>query len=545
MSGAAAVGLRELLVASRRWTPFLVRLGYLGAVGLVVWDFVDSLRWRPTLTPSDFAQLGRGLFENFVPLQYGVVSLAAALAGCDAVSGEARRGSLGLLALTPLSGFSIAAGKWRAAALQTGLLLFAGAPVLAVCVYLGGAGASDLLAVLVLSAALVSLCAALGVYYSCWTKRGWSALVWTALALGAYHLLAGILLVPFALAFPRSGEPLFTFLIFSLLPLLAAIESFEPIAGGPVYSWAGCAALCALVSWGLIRRAGPRIEARVSEDPPPQGLPNAEDGLAPRLQSARIGLFAPKGEVWDSDPLLWKERRVQGSGFLGADLRQFLLLMVPVTFYFAMVIDRESRFYLPFWWAPIVIPLVIFNGVSLFAGEKEGRRWEVLLASPMTPGQIVRAKLLGGFIGADLLVPFLPLAVLAALIDLDFAGQVVAPSLLAGLFLAFAYLVGAAAGLRCSNVRGAVIATVVVVAAASLGPTLYSEIVNDRGLMRDLARISDPVEVLGRLSSDWNWRESWARYQGCLAYYAVVSGLLAAGIFGAFDRLAGRGESFR
>jgi hypothetical protein len=62
---------------------------------------------------------------------------------------------------------------------------------------------------------------------------------------------------------------------------------------------------------------------------------------------------------------------------------------------------------------------------------------------------------------------------------------------------------------------------------------------------RFLGRVCNPAEVLDRLSSSWDEPGDWASFRGCLAYYTAGSAAVAAGLFLAFDRLAGRGDSFR
>ena len=535
-TGSRAVARRELLTASRRWTPFLVRLAYLGSLGLLLWQFVERLGWRNALSPSEFADLGRDLFQEFSALQFCLVSLSAALAGCDLVSSEARRGTLGLMALSPLSGREIAVGKWQSAMAQTGLLCFAGLPVLGVCVYLGGADVLELFSVTWMTAALAALCSATAVFFSCVAKRGWTALIWTALALGGWHFVLGIPIVLFAIAMRGGSEEIFVAAA-SLLPAAAALVSM-PI-GGPrdefALAWILDGVFIAFFCAWVLRAAGRRIEARILQTEAPPEVPTAEEGLSPKLKSAKLGLFAPKGEVWDHDPLLWKERRIHGSGFVGADLRQMLLLMVPVTFYFALILDRRDVFYLPFWWAPVLLPLAIFNGVSLFAAEKEGNRWDLLLSTPLSPFQIIRAKLLGGFIGADLLVPFVPLVGLLAIFNADRAGDILVSTIVGGLFLAFAYVTAAAAGLHCSTVRGAVTLACFIVGAGALGPEFWREFV-DSGA-RYLSRIANPGEVLDRMHS------SAELFQGYLAYYTTAVAVVVGWIWIAFDRVAGRGRT--
>jgi hypothetical protein len=137
---------RELRAAARR--PQTWRLRWITATGAMavlltlVWFFGRS----GVKTPS--GQVGSVVFHTIA----GLVAVWALFLGCqrtaDSLGKERREGTLGLLFLTDLNGWSVAGGKLFAAALDTVFQLVAVVPVLVVPVLLGGVGLGQLLMLL-------------------------------------------------------------------------------------------------------------------------------------------------------------------------------------------------------------------------------------------------------------------------------------------------------------------------------------------------------------------------------------------------------------
>src|SRR6185295_215084 len=135
------LSVKELSGIARRWQTYIGRCLYVGLIGVIIWIFWNNVTRRSAwMSPSEYAVLGRDLFYSFFGLQMVVVTFGGMSAASDMITREVRGGTLGLLALTPLTPWRIVAGKWKAALIQTSTALLCGAPVFAVCNYLGGAG---------------------------------------------------------------------------------------------------------------------------------------------------------------------------------------------------------------------------------------------------------------------------------------------------------------------------------------------------------------------------------------------------------------------
>ncbi|HRI14431.1 MAG TPA: hypothetical protein PLX89_15660 [Verrucomicrobiota bacterium] len=134
---APPVAHRELLVAARRRSTLWIRLG----AALVATVIIGVGLLAHAL--SGGAVGGGGVFVFLVVLTAIVVSAAGLLLTADAISAEARDGTLGLLFLTDLSGFDVITGKLAAAGIKAAGALVAVLPILAVTVMLGGVTAGD------------------------------------------------------------------------------------------------------------------------------------------------------------------------------------------------------------------------------------------------------------------------------------------------------------------------------------------------------------------------------------------------------------------
>lgn len=549
--------VKELSGSSRRWQTYAGRAIHLAVIGIVIWKFARSWEERAVwLTLSDYAKLGRELFEAFFGLQMGMVTLAAVSAASDMITKETRGGTLGLLASTPLTPWKIVTGKWKAALAQTSTLYLCGVPILAVCVYLQGATAWDLLYSSALTVTAAMLGAALSLYLSTLLRLGITA---TILALA---LLAMVTLVPIWLVdVVFRGSPENWLFMFFLHPVFAAVGAASPYLAqryaGVGYAWISACLVSGAVVWLLLRLAARRV-AVLSTRPllPPvltrtfEALDRFYDRVGPE-KIRGIRFFADSG-VSEHRPLLWKELRTRASGKLRNSVRigVALLVLLALSFCFGL---NYLRF---FMWLTAVgyLLLALSNGVGLFVTEKEERKLEALLSTPLPSGDIVGSKLIAG------LVPLAPGAVILTVLwtgagwsyrldpldVLETLSVILLPAFLA-------YAVGAVASLHARSLRGAFTTAFGVMLGILVVLPLLGEMLLPRGIdwesKRFLMAVVSPSYYIGTMADSCHWsawrpRSPLENVQTAFVYFALLYGVLSAGLLvhlrRSFDRVSGR-----
>jgi ABC-type transport system involved in multi-copper enzyme maturation permease subunit len=453
------LAVKELSGISRRWQTYIGRCLYAGLIGLIIWIFWNTMiRRGGWMSPSAYAELGRNLYHSFFALQMVVVTLGGMSAGADMITREIRGGTLGLLALTPLTPWRIVAGKWKAAVIQTSTALLCGGPVFAVCIYLGGAGLWEFTYSATLSVLCAALGAALSILYSTVFRASYVVTIVTLVTLLVYCIGPVLLFAMF-----RFEEAVMSFLVF-VHPLYAAIAvSAQGSMGFKwqwAYGWIGAAVVTSLIIHVLLRASANRVRALIrlpgGRAPEPPSLDHLRRG--PVAAGPRVSRFAKffrgRGGVWERRAILWKElstRRV-GAGKaarLGAALLVFVLLTTMGTEGWWRV--------LILWFTSFVLALVaLANGVSLFVTEREERKWDILLSTPLTATEIVLAKLVAGLAGlapmAIIMAGFWSFMALVYGVPPAAAGMSLAG---VGLFVLFTYLLAAFTSLNASTQRGA------------------------------------------------------------------------------------------
>jgi ABC-type transport system involved in multi-copper enzyme maturation permease subunit len=546
---------KELSGIARRWQTYAVRGIYVGLFGIIVWNLSSHFNSEvdDRFSQSVLAHLGRKIFGTFLPLQLILVLLSSISSASDLVTKEVRLGTLGLLVSTPLTPWQVALGKWKAAALQGLTLLLCGAPILAICSALGGATPRDILCVTVLSAACAALAAALSLYCSALFRTGTTALLTATVVFAVYLFLPVLVWDPSDFRTPE-------FVLVGQAHLLMALDGSlrHPPVPEMEDSWIPATAISAGLALLFVRLTAARIATLAVQTPAAplvtrafERLDRFYEGIGPE-KIRRLRFFADSGGVWDSGAILWKELRTRASGRLRNSVRIALVLLMVLAFSLNLELDQL--------WIPALATTILFwflalaNGASLFVKEKEERKWDLLLATPLGSGQILAAKLGAG------IVPVLPMA---ATLTLFWSVQMATGLLWMEDFAAAAacvafpavltYLVGAACSLKARTLRGAfILALGLVLGMLVFVPWLLSELRQPQGDHYDeVERFTlDPVRLLLAISSHprgvgsyWDLSrtvsdDSWT----LAAVHVLLSGLILAYLFLRFDRVTGRSE---
>jgi ABC-type transport system involved in multi-copper enzyme maturation permease subunit len=490
---ADPVAGKELRSVSRRWQTYVGRCIFVGVTGYLIYQYWkqtwNGAQGMPALTSvSQYAELGREIFLRSEWVSLAMTVLAAVIAGSDMLAREIRNETLGLLFLTPLTPRRIVLGKWKGALMIALSLYLCGLPVLAISVYLGGIGAGDLARSAAFTLGLAAVGAAISISFSSSLKSGGAAVAAT---------LPLMLLVLLAFVFADYMERQIYGHYFGSSVILHK--------GGLITSL-----IAVLLCVVYLDKAVRRVRLRTGTVAGPAELARERRALAldevreQRVSKPRRILRTWRG-VWDGNPLLWKEFTLRPALRIREDWRTrgyVLLFFVFLVTWMASAVTRGGFFNL---WGGFFTIVAVAGGSLLFAPEKEGRQWQLLLSTPVTALQIVRAKLLCGLIFPEAMGLIL-LYVLALLGWLGF--QTVETFLVVGsaatLFILFAYSLAAAASLRSSTARAAFIFAAGVVAFLVTVPPLLSSavrplrLVGGSGWMELWSWVEalDPVTVL-------------------------------------------------
>ncbi|HVR85560.1 MAG TPA: ABC transporter permease subunit, partial [Planctomycetota bacterium] len=246
--GRDSVALKELRGVSRRWQTYVGRCLYVGITAALLFQYwkdnwVTAPDGQLALSVSQYAVLGRAIFERCEWVSLALTVLAAVIAGAEMIARETRARTLDLLLLTPLTPFRVVLGKWKAAMMIAGALYLCSIPVLAIAVYLGGVAPIDLARSVAFTLGMASAAAALGLYSSARLKSTGAAVAATVpmvlgmfLAFRVVDLAGNTLLGIFRGASPLlvhqgGATTLLTALVATIVTLRAAVRQVRIRAG--------------------------------------------------------------------------------------------------------------------------------------------------------------------------------------------------------------------------------------------------------------------------------------------------------------------------
>lgn len=550
------LSVKELSGIARRWQTYVGRGLYVGLIAVVVWVFWSSFTARGnSVTRSAYAELAHYLFVSFIILQLIMATLAGMSSGSDMITREVRNGTLGILALTPLSNWRIAAGKWKAALVQTSSGVLCGIPVFAVIAYLGGIGLWEFAYSFTLSLACAALGAAIGLFCSTIFRSGYAASTVSIIFLLLYCMLPNLLF-----ATNLKSESVMDFLSW-VHPLYAAIGAvsqgtFGHRMAAQAYGWLPMTVVVSLEVWLLLRWSAHRIGVLIL------GAGSGATSSAPAAAGTRgtgtsgfARFLRGGGEVWQRNAILWKELSTRRLG-LAARIGLVILAVLLIT---TFPDDAGGWRVMLYWVSWIVLLLVaISTGVSLFVTEREERKWDVLLSTPLRAHQIVFAKLIAGLAGLGpmslLLVGFWSLVeLLRGVTPLGMLMNMVTLALV--VLLAFA--LGAAASLHARTQRVAFSASFgIVIAYLFVFPILllmlqsFSVFSSDTSIAEMVISWTNPAVYMGLVSGPLVWSRDAVSHQQELeylprfmVYVGLYTGLVSFVVYWMvrrFDRATGR-----
>ena len=540
--------IKELRGLSRHWQNYVGRVIYVGLVACVLlrwWSEIATL--SGTGSTSDFAAFGRRLFQLFVQGQMALVLLASMSAGSDMIIKEVKTGTLSLLDLATLTPSQIAASKWKAVMVSATMLVLCGVPVMAICVYLGGAGPWELAWSFTTTLSLAALGSAVSIKYSAICHSPLTAIL---KSLGVILGSAILMLIGFAFG----GAPLFIMAVCH--PILAALAAaIHPPGHEATFAWIASALFTLFVTGRLLQSTAILVRRRVVDPPPPPRPMNDPELFESNYK--RLSLRGPRTltiqrRIWDRWELLWKEwitrpatRFPSSARIAVGTVAGFLMWVLWQCSYGGYYIEG---FYVL---GGMFLVLATLNGAILFSTERDGMKIDMLLSTPLTSRQIVGTKLFAGLFSPESLVALgFWLCVVRGWFFTGggYAGAAIASTL----FLFFCYALGAASSLFARTVRSAVLLSLGLVGVLVVGvPWLAATIsplsaTNAAPLIGRVAAWLDVFQVLGQFHATGKTRaplDPGDAMAAILPFCASTAGLtlaLLAATFRRFRSLTGR-----
>lgn len=177
------IAARELLAAARRPGMYRARLWF-ALLAVVITNVVLAFA-----SISGSRQAGAGLFRILAWGTFGMCAFAGVLLTAEAIAGEQREGTLGLLFLTELRGVDVVSGKLIAAGVNAFGGVLAMIPVAAVAWILGGVEAVEFGRVVLVLLNTLALSLSLGLWVSSWLGTAGRNLAMTA---GVVAVMQGV-----------------------------------------------------------------------------------------------------------------------------------------------------------------------------------------------------------------------------------------------------------------------------------------------------------------------------------------------------------------
>lgn len=500
---------REALTAPRRTGFYTARVVFVAALlGLTLTAWQILVGSQDLRNPGELARFGAAVFRLLAPLLLTVSVLFSALLAAAAVSQEKDRKTLLLLLLSDLSNSELVLGKLLASMLTVFVVLASTAPFLLMLTLLGGITHGQVGRVLAVTLLSSLAAGSLGSTLALWREKTFQALALTALVIvlwlvgwevvgsGAFGTsfdfgLASIsasdlttMMSPWravgaALEPPllnaTAGEDLLTTGMAGRGMASATLVFWFLISAGSIVVLLNAFAIAMVRVWNPSREARPQSPAEQSD-----ALTHASDKVA-----ASSNPNAPKTDVhrapgkvrsvW-KNPILWREMRTWAYG------KKILVIKLGYLAIFALCAagavlaansdNATGSRLIPAAAAPmaplLVLSVVLVNALSVtsITNERDGKALDLLLATDLTPKELIFGKLGGVIYNAKEMI----LAPIALCIYLWWTGTLGVENLvflILGLLVVnfFAAVLGLHSGMMHPNSRHAI--------GASIGTLLF------------------------------------------------------------------------
>jgi len=396
---------KEMRVSSRRRRNYVLRFLYIGAFTFLVavlWiDRVSHATASGSATVyqiSRMASAGQIIITGVLWFQFLAAQVIAVVMLSTSISDEIYKRTLGALMTTPIGSFQIVIGKLMSKLLQIVLLLAISLPLLAVVRVFGGVPWSFLLSGLCVTLTTVIFVGSLSLFFSIFTRRAYTAIIQTILAIASLFAFLPIILV--LLISPKGPSK-------ALMEGLACFNPYMVMSGvteslylarpGLFNLWLlhcavmlGASSLLLLVAMIFVRRAALRQAIGQVVKRGPQPSPGSDAAPAPMIRRVQ------------GPPVLWKEQRTPllGRRKISQMIAGIIILGVLLLTYWLCVKEHAIKepevhvaYTIVFFSVGLLFTMVL--PATCITTEKESQTWTLLLTTTVGNWEILWSKLLG------------------------------------------------------------------------------------------------------------------------------------------------------
>jgi ABC-type transport system involved in multi-copper enzyme maturation permease subunit len=395
---------KEMRVSSRRRRNYVLRFLYIG-----LFTFLVAVAWLDGIVHSNssvyqtsrMAAAGQSIVTTILWFQFLAAQAVAVVMLSTSISDEIYKRTLGVLMTTPIGSFQIVIGKLMSRLLQIVLLLAISLPLLAVVRVFGGVPWSVLLFGLCVTLTTVIFVGSLSLFFSIFTRRAYTAIIQTILAVAFLFAFLPITLV---LSISPKGpskalaEGLACFNPYMVMN--GVTEVLYPGRPGFFHVWLlhcivmlGVSSLLLVLATIFVRKAALRQAG---------GIVDSSHGINPpsAIRHPQSTIRRVQGP-----PVLWKERRAPLFGrrklrriaeiISGVAILGVLLLTYGLCYREKLLRDPgiQAMYGIVFFSVGILFTVVL--PATCITTEKESQTWPLLLTTTVGNWEILWGKFAG------------------------------------------------------------------------------------------------------------------------------------------------------
>ncbi len=396
---------KELRVASRRIRYYLLRMVFVGIIGLLIllsWTSAYRFSGSTALQASRMSVISITVTTTVIGFLFFAVPFLAAVMMSNSISDEIRRGTLATLMTTPITMPQLVVGKLLSRLAHLLLLTAVALPPLSILRLFGGVPWEAVMPGIVLTMTTAILAGSVSLWFSVTARQAHQAL---SMTIGIFILayLGGILLSIWGSALVSNGIlPKWTlglgpiFRILNPYPIFLSMMAGSRMATTAGLSWAlhcpislGMSAL--ILAWACVRLRKAMI--RQAFDPNRVGV------IGKALGAGRIRPIRAVG----NPPITWKDLHstLREKGWRERFTIPLALAMLGVAYFLAWEYDELNEVVFHAIFAAILALLGLLWTTTLagttLAREKESRTLPILLMIPRSDTDILWQKILAIF----------------------------------------------------------------------------------------------------------------------------------------------------